>query len=280
MDVMEIGSFIISVINSVFAIFGVFVGVETLRLRARDRKNKEMVVTEDSKDFKESFSEKFLETEIGSHVEKFEYYYQKTKSKFDESVLIKTYRDNAFIKFKKAFINHDILGESKGQLYIATLPLIILFSLLFLISFFIESNEGMFVVLLFIIAFWFLPFGVYSDTKENYSRVIYSIFTLGEVKKVKAVIHEQASGFFELTLIFSFTFAGVKVAIPKRVTMDSVEKCVKEYLLVRRLCGFGNAGRFYTVISADKFDQSSHVFFTDIKYGWLKLVSLLWQKRF
>lgn len=270
---------ILAIVNTIFAIFGVLVAVETIKIRTKENKSSggiqdisiEKEASFDS--FKEPFGKHFYEKEFGESILKSIYEFQNNHS-YTESEYVTNYRNNYWLKCSRFTRNIYADYPVKYMLFFF-IPLGICLVLISL------SFQTPFLLALSLVFSFFLlltPFGIYRDKESNSGAVIYSGFNLGKVKYVSAYFKENEDNSICLNLFIRVPVLLFDISIYRRKKFENLDYAVKEFILVKNFCSPVAKGYDITFTTPSKTESNIYTYIIEIYYGWIRLVWFIGEK--
>lgn len=270
---------ILTIINTIFAIFGVLVAVETIKVRTKENKNSgeaqsisaENLTTFDA--FKEKFEKQFYENKFGLEILKSVYEHRKNHS-YEKSEYITNYRDHYWLKCSRFTTNAYADNPIKYMMFFF-IPFAICLSL---ISLTIKTPFLLAFSLVFTFLLLLTPFGIYRDKDSNYGAVIYSWFNLGKVRYVSVYFKENEDNTVDLNLFIRVSVLLYDISIFRRKNFESLDNAVKEYILVKNFCSPVNKFYDITFTTPSKTENNLYTYIIEIYYGWIRLIWFIGKK--
>lgn len=270
---------ILTIVNTVFAIFGVLVAVETIKIRTKENKssgenqNISAENMESFDDFKKPFGDHFYGKKFGEDILKSIYKLQDIHS-YTDSEYITNYRDHYWLKCSRLTTNVYADNHTKYIMFffIPFAICLLLISLTFQFPYLLAFS------LVFTFFLLFTPFGIYRDKESKSGAVIYSGLNLGKVKYVSAYFRENEDNTIDLNLFIRIPVLLFDISIFRRKNFESLDYAVKEFILVKNFCSPIAKGYDITFTTPSKTESNLYTYVIEIYYGWIRLIWFIGEK--
>lgn len=276
---MDLVQTLLTIVNSIFAIFGVLVAVETIKIRTKENKSEGTIEhissenTDSFDNFKNPFGEKFYKNTFGENILRCIYKNRNNKN-FESSEHIEKYRDHYWLKGSRFIINPYSAFHIK-YMFFWMAPVFISMALVLLS---INSTFLLSISILFTFFLLATPFGIYRDKESTSGTAIYGFFSLGKVKYVSAYFREYEDNSVDLHLFVRVRVVFYNISIYKRTTYDNIDSACKEYILVKNFCSPLAKGYDITYTTPTKTESSLYTYIIEIYYGWIRLIWFISEK--
>jgi hypothetical protein len=279
---MEFIQIILNSISLIFAALGIFITAESIKIRTFEKNQIKTKILQDESfdDYKSKYSQKMNESKMGLEIIEAEYLLKTKTINMKNSAIIKNYRNQGYIPFSNFFHKFNIWVDDKNLFAIFFLPFLLLVGIfnITILIFPLYTTQFAILLFIFIILSFSLPFGLYGDLEKKNSKIIYTFFSLGEVKKLHCVIEELNPSGYKFTFIFEFTFIFFNIKMPKELITPSIESGVEEFIKIRKFCKTIENQYNYTYIEAKDFINQTGTMGNDMHYGYMRTIHIIASK--
>ncbi|HCE1777804.1 hypothetical protein ACEV7S_22920 [Vibrio parahaemolyticus] len=269
---MKILSNFFDLVNSFFAILGVLVAIQSLKLRKSEVFPEcESEVSDSLEQLMSKYNEEFRETELGKEIIASEFEF--LSGKYNKEHVI-----NRLSLTNGQSIIKIGLSDALSSLYARTHVAIFLFVFLpFIFSIVIGSiwnenaSEVLLVGLILSLILLLLPWGIYKSNDID-ANLVFSVVSFGKIDSISCYVRRNEIGTCDFTYHFHLRRFGIPFVFSKKYTDRTVKEGVVEYHLLVKHC----SSKRFGYMKNDLAEKTVfNTVFTDLRFGWLRMVLVI-----